>query len=105
MIRSPSSGSSIIRARNFGDKLTRSLLHDRRGVPQRIPSGDADRALDQHIHAGRDVSRHEQRLAGCETPHLAEPAKPIEFLRRKLWKHMLVAGIDRRHVEPFCQTM
>ena len=89
---------------DFGDKLTRSLLHDRRGVSQRVPSGDADRALDQHIHARRDVSRHEQRIAGCVAPYLAEPAKPIDFLRRKLWEHMLVAGINRRHVEPFCQT-
>jgi Bacterial archaeo-eukaryotic release factor family 11 len=71
---------------DFGDKLTRSLLHDWRGMPQLVPSGDADRALDEHIHAGRDLARQEQRLAGCVAPYVAEPAKPIDSLRRKLWE-------------------
>jgi hypothetical protein len=35
-------------------------------------------------------------------PNLPEAAQPIDVLRRKLWKHLLVAGIDRRHVEPRC---
>jgi hypothetical protein len=84
----------------FGDELAGPLLRDRSAVAQGIASRDAHRALDQHVHAGSDVSRHEQRLAGGVVPNFPETAKPIDFLRCKLWKHLLAAGIDRGHVEP-----
>ncbi len=86
----------------FGDELAGSLLHDRGAVPQGIASGEAHRALDQHVHAGSDFSCHEQRLAGGAAPNFAKTTKPIDFMRRELRKHLLVADIDRRHVEPRC---
>ena len=89
---------------DFGDEFTGPLLHDRGAVPQGIAPSDAHRALDQHVHAGSDVSRHEQRLAGGVVPNFPKTAKPIDFVRRELWKHLLVAGIDRRHFEPCCQA-
>jgi hypothetical protein len=35
-------------------------------------------------------------------PNPPKTAKPIDLLRRELWKHLLAAGIDRRHIEPCC---
>ena len=84
----------------FGDKPTGSLLHDRGTVPQGIASGDAHEALDQHRHAGGDLSRHEQCVTRGIAPNLPKAAKTIDLTRLKLRKHLLAARIERRHVEP-----
>jgi hypothetical protein len=85
---------------DLGNELTRSLLHDRGAVSQGIASRDAHRSLDQNVHAGRDIARHEQGIAGCVMAIFPKTAQPIDFLRRKLRKHLLPAAIDRRHFEP-----
>jgi hypothetical protein len=45
--------------------------------------GNAHGAVDQHVHAGGDVSRHEQRCTGGMVPNFPETAKPIDFMRHK----------------------
>jgi hypothetical protein len=49
----------------------------------------------------RHVERKQQQvLARGIAPNLPKTAKPIDFTRLKLRKHLLAARIDRRHVEP-----
>ena len=80
------------------------MFRDRGTRPQWITPSDADRALDQHVHAWREISRHEQRFARGVAPNFPKTAKPIIFVPRKLRKHLLVAGIDRRrHFKPLGQ--
>src|ERR1700761_1151057 len=66
-------------------------------MPERVAPGHLDATSLKHKHAGRDFSRHEQRLALVIMPLVPEATKPIDFRRREFRKHPLIARIDPRH--------
>jgi hypothetical protein len=81
----------------FGKKLARPQLGDRSHVSQSVVPRDGNGPLDEDKHAGARFACREQPIAGGIAPHLAETAKAIDLSWTELWKHLLAAGMDRRH--------
>ena len=75
---------------DLGQKLSRSLIDDRRDAPKAVALGDHDIARQHHEHAGAGLAGLEQCFAVLVAADLAEPAHALDFLRRQGRKGLLM---------------
>src|SRR5712671_2360365 len=68
---------------DFGEKLTRSLIDDRRDVTKAIALGDRDMAGQDDEHARPGFAGLEQSFAVLVSSDIAEPPHARDFLRRQ----------------------
>ena len=68
---------------DFGEKLPRPLIDDRRDVTEAVALGDRDMAGQNDEHAGSGLAGLEQHVAVLVGSDIAEPAHPRDFLRRQ----------------------
>ena len=76
---------------DLGQELAGTLIHDRRDVSEAVALGDGDVAADDDEHAAADVAGPEQQLAVAVAADRSEASQPLDFRRRQLGKHLIVA--------------
>ena len=75
---------------DLGQELSRTLIDDGRDMTKAVALGDRDRTRQHHEHAGADFAGFEQGVAVLIGSGLAEPAHPLDFLRRQRREGLLV---------------
>src|SRR5712672_1889694 len=76
---------------DFGRRLARPLVDDRRDTAEAVALSDRDMARQQHEHSGAGLAGFEQGFAIPETSRFAEPAHAFDFVRRQRRECLLEA--------------
>jgi hypothetical protein len=76
---------------DFGEKLTRPLIDDRRDMAKTVALGNRDMAGQYDEHALAGLAGFEQFFAILVISDVAEPAHARDLLRRQRGKRLLMA--------------
>ncbi len=76
---------------DFGEKLTRPLIDDRRDMAEAIALGDRDMAGQYDEHAPAGLAGFKQFFAILVTSDVAEPAHARDLLERQRRERLLMA--------------